>query len=132
MTLFQVAVLIPSVMPNRRAGQFHESNSTLDETSREQALSAKSLGPTIFRVKAVSLLRGCRFVGQVGDLRDRHLHPISEIVVRDGGFNRVVLPNSLQCRLVELLEKGQFVSLKFVVRFNPLNIRDRPSGRIED
>ena len=110
MVSFDIHVRVPTAA--RARVQFDESNPTLDEAARQQAILTE--GGSVRVVEAVELFGSVGFLGQIHGFRPARLHLIGELVSANASLEFGVAGIPGREPLVQLFEKIQLAALLFV------------------
>ena len=128
----EVAVLVPAVAADGRAGQFDETHAAFDQPPRQETLASVDAGGFECRVEAIPLQCGWRFTPQIHQCRHRRLHPKGEFVVRDGGFDRVRRSQPREPGTIQVLHQFELFLLDLGGGFAGNNIGHRFRAGLED
>ena len=119
-----------AVAIDHRDGEFNEAHASFDHAPGQDAFPRVSAGVFVGSVEAVQR-PGCRrLVGDVHQLRDRHLHPGGQFIIVDRRFQRIDASRLFQRVFVEptnqalfgLLQLGLFFRGYDVGQWSPLGM----------
>lgn len=110
--LFEIAVLIPAIMTDTRAGQFDEPHAAFHEPASHQAFLTEDACRFEGMIESIHAARGLGFLRHVADFGNRGLHPKREFIVRDGRFDGILPTVGLECLAIQASEEVEFFALQ--------------------
>jgi len=89
-----------------------EADAALDETAGEEAFGGVDAGLIVLGVHAIEGLGFFGFLGEVHEFGDGELHLAGKFVIRDGGFEIVVLAEAIKGLCIEGAHEIEFLALE--------------------